>query len=92
MLYQPYTYLIGWSNLHVFYYGCEYANSKDRVANPKNLWVTYFTSSKQVQKFRNEHGEPDIIQIRQVFQNAKLCRLWESKVLDRLKVTKKFIS
>ena len=89
MEYLPYTYLIGWSRLHTFYYGCEYSKNAKRVAHPSNLWSSYFTSSKQVKAFREEHGEPDIIQIRKTFIDAKSTRLWESKVLDRLKVTKK---
>ncbi len=89
MKYIPYTYLIGWAKLNTFYYGCEYSNSDTRIANPDNLWTTYFTSSKYVEVFRGKHGEPDIIQIRKTFIDAKSTRLWESKVLDRLKVTKK---
>lgn len=89
MEYNPYTYLIGWSHLFTYYYGCEYGNSSDRVANPNNLWTIYFTSSKHVTKFREEYGEPDVVEVRKIFTNAKSCRLWESKVLDRLKVTKK---
>ena len=89
MEYLPYTYLIGWGRLHTFYYGCEYSKNAGRVAHPSNLWSSYFTSSKHVRKFREEHGEPDIIQIRKTFIDAKSTRLWESKVLDRLKVTKK---
>lgn len=89
MKYIPYTYLIGWTKLNTFYYGCEYSNSDARIANPDNLWTIYFTSSKTVKAFREKHGEPDLIQIRKTFIDAKSTRLWESKVLDRLKVTKK---
>ena len=68
MEYLPYTYLIGWGRLHTFYYGCEYSKNAGRVAHPSNLWSSYFTSSKHVRKFREEHGEPDIIQIRKTLK------------------------
>jgi len=79
-----YCYLIGWSKLDRWYYGCQW-NGK---ANPKLLWKTYFTSSKHVKKFREENGEPDIIQIRKIFNNEEFCRIWEHKVLRRMKVIK----
>lgn len=44
-IYIPYTYLIGWSKLNWWYYGAEFAKIK-KIANPSNLWTTYFTSSK----------------------------------------------
>lgn len=84
MLHVPYTYLIGWSKLNLWYYGVEYANSKTKTANPSNLWKTYFTSSKLVQSHRKKHGEPDVIQVRKTFGNAKSAVLWEQKVLSRL--------
>lgn len=87
-IYQPYTYLIGWSVHNKWYYGVRFAdyNEKD-TANPSELWVTYFTSSKHVQKFREENGDPDIIQVRKTFPNKESARLWEHKVLRRIKVT-----
>jgi hypothetical protein len=45
---------------------------------PSNdFWKSYFTSSKYVQQLRDEHGEPDVIQIRKTFNNADSARLWE---------------
>lgn len=86
-IYQPYTYLIGWSIHNKWYYGVRFAdyNEKD-MANPKELWVSYFTSSKHVESFRKEYGEPDIIQIRKTFKEKEKARLWEHKVLRRLNV------
>lgn len=80
-----YTYLIGWSNLNIFYYG-----RQTRIGcDPTNIWKSYFTSSKHVENFRIVNGEPDIIQIRQVFGSDffKCCE-WETKVLRRLNVAK----
>jgi hypothetical protein len=82
--YKPYCYLIGWSNLNIWYYGCQYRNTKGRIATPNNLWTKYFTSSKVVKEFRKEYGEPDVIEIRKVFKNREDTMQWEEKVLQRL--------
>lgn len=87
MEYKPYTYLIGWTKLNKWYYGVEYGIKK--VANPKNLWSTYFTSSVLVKKVREEFGEPDIVKVRRIFNNKEQAIKWENKVLIRLKVIKK---
>jgi hypothetical protein len=90
-MYTPYTYLIKWSATGKYYYGAQYGKS----ANPKNLWSTYFTSSKYVKKYRKDFGEPDIIQIRKIFnkgdvENRKNAAiLWEDKVLRRMNVLKR---
>lgn len=77
-----YTYLIGWSNHNKYYYGVRFS----KKSNPSELWVTYFTSSKYVKKFREEYGDPDIIQIRKKFNNVEKARLWEHKVLKKMNV------
>lgn len=78
-----YTYLIGWLHLNIFYYGVRYAIGCD----PSDLWVKYFTSSKEVKKFREEHGEPNLVQIRKIFGNdIEKAKLWESRVLTKFKV------
>lgn len=77
-----YTYLIGWSKQDKWYYGVRYS----KHADPSELWVTYFTSSKHVKRFREEHGEPDIIEVRQTFDRVDKARLWEHKVLKRMQV------
>ena len=82
IIYIPYTYLIGWSKYNIWYYGVRYAKG----CQPSDLWTSYFTSSKLVKKTRAEYGEPDIIQIRKTFTNENNARIWETKVLRRLKV------
>lgn len=72
----------GWSSLDRWYYGVRYA----RGCHPNDLWASYFTSSKHVQIFREEHGEPDVIEVRQTFPTDTLARAWEHKVLRRMKV------
>ena len=81
-IYQPYTYLIGWSSHNRYYYGVRYATS----CNPSDFWSSYFTSSRHVKEFVRLHGEPDIIQIRRTFSNADDARVWEHNVLRRLSV------
>jgi len=78
-----YTYLIGWSKLNRWYYGVRYA--KD--AHPNELWMRYFTSSKVVKKFVEINGEPDVIEIRKTFDSPSKARLWESRVLTRMRVS-----
>lgn len=79
---KPYTYLIGWSNLNIWYYGCRWSKN----CSPDDLWKTYFTSSKHVKEFIKFNGEPDVIQIRKIFSSKEECRLWEHKVLRRMNV------
>jgi hypothetical protein len=52
--------------------------------HPDDLWKTYFTSSKEVPVYREKYGEPDIIQIRKTFFDARSAKMWEHKVLLRL--------
>lgn len=70
--------------MNMWYYGVRFAAE----AKPSDLWVTYFTSSKKVKMFRKQHGEPDVIEIRQIFQEPEKARLWESKVLQKMDAVK----
>lgn len=79
---MAYTYLIGWKQHDRWYYGVRFAQN----CHPSDLWTKYFTSSKHVQAFREEAGEPDIIEVRQTFNDSLQAREWEHKVLRRLKV------
>lgn len=81
----PYTYLVGWTKYNKWYYGVRYS----KYSNPKELWKTYFTSSKHVKRFRMKYGDPDIIQIRKIFNDKYKAIKWEQKVLSRLNVEKK---
>lgn len=81
----PFTYLIGWSTEKRYYYGVRYK----RGTTPVDLWTIYFTSSKFVKRMRELHGEPDIIEIRKIFQNIEAAINWESRVLKRMKVSQR---
>ena len=75
-----YTYLIGWSNASLFYYGVRYAKN----AHPSELFITYFTSSKHVKHYIAKYGNPDIIQIRKTFTERHKAINWEHNVLKRM--------
>jgi len=77
----PYTYLIGWTEQNKFYYGVRYSRNCD----PSDLMTTYFTSSTKVSEMIASFGLPDLVQIRKTFVNTKSARLWEHKVLRRMK-------
>ena len=82
-IYTPYTYFIKWSKTGMKYYGVRFAQD----CNPSDFWVNYFTSSNYVADYTKEHGEPDIKIIRKTFSDSEKARLWEHRVLKRLKVT-----
>lgn len=81
---KPYTYLIGWKLLDLWYYGVRYAKDCD----PSDLWVKYFTSSKKVAILRIECGEPDIVEIRRIFSTPVQAKVWEERVLCRMNAVK----
>lgn len=82
MTYKPFTYLIGWPKLDTWYYG----SKTSKNCQPSDLWRTYFTSSKYVKKFREEHGEPDVVEVRKIFNCKEETLIWESRVLKKLNV------
>ncbi|NBS94318.1 MAG: hypothetical protein EBS91_11290 [Betaproteobacteria bacterium] len=79
----PYTYLIGWKKFSKFYYGVRYAWN----SHPSDLMKTYFSSSESVREMISENGIPDLIEIRKTFDSVDSARVWEHKVLRRMKVT-----
>lgn len=84
----PYTYFIQWSKTGAKYYGVRYA----RDCHPDEFWKRYFTTSIYVDEYRKIHGEPDIIKIRKKFtgdDRVNHARLWEHRVLKKLKVVKR---
>ena len=78
---NPYTYLIGWSQHNLWYYGVRWAKGCD----PADLWVSYFTSSNRVAAKRVELGEPDIVEVRKVFEDGAAARRFEETVIRRMK-------
>jgi hypothetical protein len=80
----PYCYHICWSKHNIHYYGRRTALG----CHPDEFWKSYFTSSSSVDEFRTLFGEPDIIEIRKIFNSIEKCCKWETKVLHRINVTK----
>jgi len=78
----PYTYLIGWKEHNIFYYGVRYS----KYCSPSDLWKTYFTSSKHVRACVLKCGNPNIIQIRKTFCCVDDAINWEKTVLKRMRV------
>ena len=64
----PYTYLIGWSKLNIWYYGVRFAKG----CHPSDLWIKYFTSSRIVKRFVLDNGPPDMISIDRVFNSIDM--------------------
>jgi hypothetical protein len=81
-MYKAYTYLIGWKEKNVWYYGVRYKQG----CKLEDLFSTYFTSSKYVHEAMRSWGLPDHIQIRRKFNNIKKALIWEQKVLRRLNI------
>lgn len=77
----PYTYLIGWKELNLWYYGVRYAKG----CNPLDLWNPYKTSSNYVRDLVNQYGKPTIIQVRRIFESVDKARNWETTVLKRIR-------
>jgi hypothetical protein len=75
----PFTYLLGWTEHDMWYYGVKYAEG----CSPDDLWTTYYTSSTYVKDFRAIYGEPDIIKIRKIFKSQKSAIDWEDGVIRR---------
>jgi len=88
IIYTPYTYLIGWTELNKWYYGVRYAKSYSCLyetgCHPDDFWETYFTSSNEVKVLVKKHGDPNIRQIRKRFTTSKDAQDWELKVLKKL--------
>lgn len=82
----PYTYIVKHLPSGKVYYGCRFAKG----CNPKELWKSYFTSSKTIKKLVEVDGV-DAFQfdVRQEFTDIDKCRAWETKVLKRLNVIKR---
>lgn len=83
---MPYTYYIFHKPTDQHYYGARWAKN----SHPSDLWVSYFTSCKEVKRLIEQYGvESFYVQIRKVFDTGEEARQWEHKVLKRLKVSKR---
>ena len=79
----PFTYLLKHINTNKYYYGVRFKKG----CHPNDLWTKYFTSSKRVKALIRKYGKKSFIfEIRKTFKTIKQARIWEHKVLKRLKV------
>lgn len=78
---NAYGYLIGWPVQNLWYIGVRYS----RGCTPSDLWVSYFTSSKEVKAAREEHGEPSVVRVLRTFASGEEATVWETRILRRLK-------
>jgi hypothetical protein len=76
----PYVYLIGWTSQNIWYYGARYG----KRCHPTDLWTKYFTSSQYVKQFREQVGEPDVVEVRKTFHSPSQCVLWETRLLHKI--------
>lgn len=79
---KPYTYLIGWRDLDVWYYGVRWAN---KVCPEEDLWFHYNTSSEHLKAFMEENGQPDVIRVARKFDTVTAARRHETRFITRLK-------
>jgi hypothetical protein len=79
----PFTYLVKHVPTNRYYYGVKFG----KKCHPYDLWTKYFTSSKKVKGLIRRYGKKSFIfEIRKTFKTAQQARVWEHKVLKRLKV------
>lgn len=76
----PFTYIVGWSDLNLWYYGVRYRKG----CCPSDLMTCYFTSSSIVHDLIRRHGIPDVVSVRRTFTTPKKALIWEQTVLRRL--------
>lgn len=77
----PFSYLVTHLPSGLRYYGARWAQG----CHPKDLWTTYFTSSKTVKELLERDGpEAFSCEVRRTFSTRKKCEDWEQKVLTRL--------
>lgn len=80
-----FTYHLYHRPTNMNYYGARWKKG----CNPKDLFTTYFTSSKKVLKLIEEYGINSFdVKVRKLFDTKDDCIRWESKVLLRLGVPK----
>jgi hypothetical protein len=80
---KPYTYLLKCLVDNTYYYGVKY----EKGCHPDDFFIKYETSSKEVKEKIKKYGKNAFsFEIRKTFDDSEKARLWENKVLRRLKV------
>ena len=79
---EAYTYLLKHKESGCVYYGSRKASSPE-----DDLFKVYFSSSSVVERLiRRDGKESFLYEIRKVFRSYEKARLWETKVLSKMKV------
>lgn len=78
----PYTYLIRFPELNLYYYGAQWG----RQCHPENLGKKYFSSSPKVKKLLQHH--PAIFEPRKTFQTIEECQRFETRFLQKVNAKK----
>lgn len=76
-----YTYLLGWRDLDIWYYGSRSAN---KLEPQKDLLFKYQTSSVHVKKFILENGLPDVVKVHKLFETKVDAETYETKFLKKV--------
>lgn len=80
--YTPFTYLLRFKPTGQLYYGAKYAKG----CHPDILWTTYFSSSDEIERLRNEYGDDSFeCEVRKIFKTADEAIRWENKFLKKVK-------
>lgn len=75
---RPYVYAIMWTQHNVAYVGVRFRKG----CSPDDLWKSYFTSSRYVKEFRQKHGEPDYIEVLDVFLTPNEAVDAEAEIIE----------
>lgn len=85
-----YTYLLIHKITHERYYGVRYQGICESHTPEDDLWINYYSSSKEVQKLIEEHGVDSFdYEVRRTFTTVESAIAYEHKVLRRLNVINK---
>lgn len=82
---KAFTYLILQKSTNKWYYGVRYKKG----CSTNDMFTTYFSSSRLVSSLIKESPEDFVYEIRQTFNDVDKARLWESKCLRRMQVTRR---
>jgi hypothetical protein len=81
-MYLAYTYFVCNKNTNQFYYGSRYHNIKLNRHPTEDLWIHYFTSSKNIKKLIEEYGK-DSFEFKILLQDSNYmnCYWYEQNLI-----------
>lgn len=85
-----YTYLLSHKSTKKYYYGVRYSGICESHTPEDDLWIKYFSSSKEVQNLIELYGADSFkYEVRRTFTTVESAIAWEHNVLRRLNVINK---